>query len=235
MDATWLYDERRRVGTDFADDEAAREHDARMQQQRAFAREAETIASELALASDSLVWEIGTGGGELALSLAWRCGQVYASDRSPAMLAVAREKARERCISNVMFEEGGFLSGFAPPWPVNGIVTQLTQHHLPDFWKLVGLRRAAGYLKRNGMLYLRDIFYPSNVPDYNAYITGMLAAVRATGGPVLADETAAHVRDEYSTFTWVIEEMLRQSGFEILKAQQHRFTTAYTCIRQTRA
>ena len=235
MDAPWLYDERRQVGTDFADEATAREQDARAVQQRAFAQEVETVASELSLALGSLVWEIGTGGGELALGLAARCKQVYASDTSAMMLAIAREKASERGVSNVLFEEGGFLSGFTPPWPVNGIVTQLTLHHLPDFWKLAALRRIGGYMKTGGILYLRDIVYPSNVPDYDAYITGMLAAIRATGGAEIADETSAHIRDEFSTFAWVMEEMLRQAGFELVRSRQHRFTVAYTCVSRRRA
>ncbi|MFW6056094.1 MAG: class I SAM-dependent methyltransferase [Chloroflexota bacterium] len=230
MDIPWLYDEQRETGTGFADEATAREWDTRAQQQRAFGHEAETIAEELSLTPDSLVWEIGTGGGELALNLARRCKQVYASDTSPTMLDIARKKARERSIGNVMFEQGGFLSGFTPPWPVDGIIIQLTLHHLPDFWKLAALKRIGGFLKRNGMLYLRDIFFPSKIPDYNAYIAGMLAAIQATSGPELADQTAAHIKDEYSTFAWIIEEMLAQAGFEVLRSRQHRFTTAYTCV-----
>ncbi len=234
MHIPWLYDEQRKTGTDFADEATAREWDARSQHQRAFDHEAETIATELSLTADSLVWEIGTGGGELALNIAGRCTQVYASDTSPVMLGIAREKAGERTVGNVMFEQGGFLSGFTPPWPVDGIITQLALHHLPDFWKLAALKRIGGFLKRNGMLYVRDIFFPSNIPDYNAYIAGMLAAIQATSGPELAEQTAAHIREEYSTFAWVIEEMLKQAGFEILRSRQHRFTTAYTCV-STRA
>lgn len=230
MDTPWLYDERRQVGTDFADEATAREYDARMMRERTFAGEVETVATELSLTPESLVWEIGTGGGEMALGLAGAYKQVYASDISPMMLAIARGKARERGVSNVVFEEGGFLSGFTPPWPVHGIATQLTLHHLPDFWKLAALRRISGYMKTGGMLYLRDIFYPARVPDYNAYIAGMLAAIRAGSSTELANETVAHVRNEYSTFTWIIEEMLRQAGFEIIRSRQHRFTTAYTCV-----
>ncbi len=234
MDIPWLYDEQRKTGTDFADEATAREWDTRAQHQRAFGYEAETIAKELSITPDSLVWEIGTGGGELALNLAQRCKQVYASDTSPVMLRIAVEKARERNIGNVVFEEGGFLSGFTPPWPVDSIITQLALHHLPDFWKLAALKRIGGFLKRNGKFYLRDIFFPPNIPDYNAYIAGMLAAIRATSGPELADQTAAHIRDEFSTFTWVVEEMLKQAGFEVLGSRQQRFTTTYTCV-STRA
>ena len=234
MDIPWLYHEQSQTGTDFADEATAREWDLRAQHQRAFGHEAETIANELSLAPDSLVWEIGTGGGELALNLAGCCKQVYASDTSPVMLRIAKQKAGERAIGNVMFEEGGFLSGFTPPWPVDGIITQLALHHLPDFWKLEALKRISGFLKRNGKLYLRDIFFPPNIPDYNAYIAGMLAAIRSTSGAELADQTATHIRDEFSTFTWVVEEMLKQAGFEVLGSRQHRFTTAYTCV-STRA
>jgi len=230
MDATWLYDERRQVGTDYADESNARAYDANVQQQRAIPHEVDAAAQALSLTADSIVWEIGTGTGEIALGLAARCRQVYASDVSPAMLRLARQKATERGISNVIFEEGGFLSGFTPPWPVHGIINQLTLHHLPDFWKLQALRRIREYMKPNGILFMRDIVFPSGVPDYNAYFSGMIAAIRASGGDKLADQTVAHIREEYSTFAWVMEEMLRQAGFNIINIQHQRFTTTYTCL-----
>ena len=234
MQNPWLYDERRQVGTDYADEARVRDYDAGMQRLRNISQEVAIVAQALSLSSGATVWEIGCGTGELALGLAAQCRHVYATDVSPAMIAFAQQKAVERGVENVTFEEGGFLSGVVPPEPVDGIVSQLTLHHLPDLWKLTALRRAARYLKPNGKLYLRDVIYPSGVPDYDAYFAGLLAGVRREGGDELATQTIAHIRDEYSTFAWVIEEMLRQAGFAVQEKLAERFTTAYTCIKQGR-
>jgi putative AdoMet-dependent methyltransferase len=234
MQYPWLYDERRQVGTDYADESNVRNYDAGMQRLRNIPQEVEVVAQALSLSPAAAAWELGCGTGEMALGLAARCRQVYASDVSPAMVLLARQKAAERGFENIAFEEGGFLSGFVPPEPVDAVVSQLTLHHLPDLWKLAALKRVARYLKQNGKLFIRDVIYPSGVPDYDAYFTGLIAVVRKQGGDELADQTIAHIRDEYSTFAWVIEEMLRQSGFAVLEKHADRFTTSYTCVKQGR-
>jgi len=234
MQNPWLYDERRQVGTDYADEARVRDYDAGMQRLRNISQEVEIVAQALSLSPAATVWEIGCGTGEVALGLAAQCRHVYASDVSPAMIAFAQQKAVERGVENVTFEEGGFLSGVVPPEPVDGIVSQLTLHHLPDLWKLTALRRIARYLQPGGRLYLRDVVYPTGVPDYDAYFAGLLAGVRREGGDELANQTIAHIRDEYSTFAWVLEEMLRQAGFAVQEKLAERFTTSYTCIKQGR-
>jgi ubiquinone/menaquinone biosynthesis C-methylase UbiE len=234
MHYPWHYDERRQVGTDYADEANVIAYDARMQRLRNVPQEVEIAAQALSLPPHAAIWEIGCGTGELALGLASRYRQVYGSDVSPAMLALARRKANERGISNVSFEEGGFLSGFIPPEPVDGVVAQLALHHLPDLWKLTALRRVARHVRPAGKLYLRDVVYPSGVPDYDAYFAGLVAVIRKEGDDDLAEQTIAHIREEYSTFAWVLEEMLRQAGFAIQDRLADRFTTSYTCVRQGR-
>jgi hypothetical protein len=47
------------------------------------------------------------------------------------------------------------------------------------------------------------------------------------------DELETHVRDEYSPFSWLLEPMLAQTGFEI-KSVWHapsKIYSAYTCVR----
>ncbi len=234
MHNPWLYDERRQVGTDYANESRVGEYDAGMQRLRDVSREVEIAAQALSLSPEAAVWEIGCGTGELAMGLAIRCRHVYATDVSPAMVSLARRKAAERNLQNVSFEEGGFLAGYAPREPVQVAVSQLTLHHLPDLWKLTALRRVARCLAPDGRFFLRDVVYPSGVPDYDAYFAGLVAAVRCAAGDELAEQTIAHIREEYSTFSWIIEEMLKQAGFTVVDRLTDRFTTAYTCIRAGR-
>lgn len=232
MSTPWLYDERTQVGTDYADESHVRAYDAKMQRLRDIPREVEVAAQALSVSPDAAVWEIGTGTGEMALGLASRCRHVYASDVSPAMLAFARGKAAERGISNVTIEEGGFLSGFVPPAPVDGIVSQLALHHLPDFWKLVALRRVARSLRPGGALFLRDIVFNADIADWDTHFGALVEAVRQAGGDETARETSTHIREEFSTYSWILEEMLRRAGLSILHIQQAPPTTMYTCVRR---
>jgi len=234
MQPPWLYDESRQVGTDYADPANVAAYDTQWQAVRNIDQEIEVVARSLNLSSSGTVWEIGCGTGEMSIGLATRCRHVYASDISTAMLTLARRKATDNGIRNVTFEPGGFLSGFAPPEPVHGVVSQLVLHHLPDLWKLPALQRIAHRLQPNGRLFLRDVIYPSGVPDYNAYFAGLIAAIRREGGDTLARETIVHIREEHSTFAWIIEEMLRQAGFSVAEKMAERFTTVYICIKQHR-
>ena len=52
---------------------------------------------------------------------------------------------------------------------MDAVITQLALHHLPDFWKLVALKRISQMLKDGGKLYLRDVVFPSNVEDYDVF------------------------------------------------------------------
>jgi putative AdoMet-dependent methyltransferase len=230
MSAPWLYDEWAQVGTDYADKAHVREYDAGMQRLRDIPQEVETVAQALSLSGEAITWEIGTGTGEMSLGLAARCLHVFATDVSIPMLDLAREKAAQRHITNVTFEAGGFLSGFAPPSPVDAVVTQLALHHLPDFWKMAGLRRIAQHMKPGGRLFIRDIVFPANLPDYDSYFSGAVENIRAAAGDALAESTIAHIREEYSTFDWVLEEMLRQTGFRIVSKTTHGLPTVYECI-----
>ncbi len=223
----WQYDEHIQVGTDYAAVQEAEAYDQRMGSVRDVAAEAERIAAALGLTRESEVWEIGAGTGECALALAPRCRQVWAADISPAMLAVAKRKAAERNIRNIRFGDGGFLAGFAPPDPVHAIVSQLALHHLPDFWKFRALQRLAAFLRPGGRLFLRDVVFPGGLDDYDRHLADFVGNLAAKGGEKMAAATARHIRDEYSTFDWVLEGMLERCGLRVTDRASDGFLTFF--------
>lgn len=93
-------------------------------------------------------------------------------------------------------------------------------HHLPDFWKALALSRMRAILRPGGLLRLWDVVY-----DFNpAQAAERIEAWCATGGrSVESDwtrtELEEHVRDEHSTFTWLLEPMILRAGFEIELAE----------------
>ena len=92
-------------------------------------------------------------------------------------------------------------------------------HHLPDFWKAVALTRMRAMLRPGGLLRLSDVvwhFDPAEAPD-------RIEAWCATGGTQVDGEWSRHeleehVRDEHSTFTWLLEPMIERAGFTIESA-----------------
>ena len=229
MTYPWHYDETVALNIDFHDPKEVKTYDERMGRLRDLAVEAEEIAEDLALSPDSTVWEIGTGTGECSLALASRCRQVYATDVSRAMLAYARKKAEERQVRNVVFEVGGFLSGFQPECSVNGVVSQLALHHLPDFWKSRAFKVMAGKLLPKGRLYLRDAVFPSDVDDYDSFFAQAVEDLRAKAGDEMARRKIQHIRKEYSTLDWILEGMMERNGLKIVKKESKGFLTVYVC------
>lgn len=94
-------------------------------------------------------------------------------------------------------------------------------HHLPDFWKGVALARMHQFLRPGGVLRLWDVVYNFDPQDAEARIEAWCATGRdsAVCEP-LEDgwgrwELEEHVRDEHSTYTWVLEAMFERTGFVV--------------------
>lgn len=229
MNHPWQYDETIQIGTDYSDPKEVAAYDQRMQKLRDVDAEAKDIQKALSLSSDSIVWEIGTGTGECALALAATVKHVYATDISPTMLKYARLKADQRRISNVTFKNGGFLSGFRPQYPVDGVVSQLSLHHLPDFWKSRALTIIASILRPKGRLYLRDVVFSSSVDDPDTFFKVVIDEIRLQAGDEVARQTIQHIKTEFSTLDWILEEMIARSGLRIVEKESKGFLAVYVC------
>ncbi len=229
MNVPWQYDEATQVGTDYGDQSEVSAYDERMQQLRNTEAEAKDIERALCLTPESTVWEIGTGTGQCAIALSRVVKHVYATDVSLAMLEYARSKAKRQGIANVTFAEGGFLSGFRPAHPVDGIVSQLALHHLPDFWKSRAVVAAANSLRSGARLYLRDVVFQSTTSDYDAFFQAVIEGVRAHAGEEVARQTVQHIKTEFSTLDWILEGLITRAGLKIVEKQGDGFVSAYVC------
>lgn len=229
MKTPWQYDETAQIGTDYRNESEVAAYDQRMQKLRNTDVEATDIAKALNLSANSTVWEIGTGTGECAIALCRMIKHVHATDVSPAMLEYARRKANHRGVTNVTFSDGGFLSGFRPEHPVDGVVTQLALHHLPDFWKSRAITAIANRLRPQGRLFLRDVVFPSANDDYDAFFHAVIEGVRSHAGNDVAEQTVQHIKTEFSTLDWILEEMIERNGLTIVEKRQEGFLSVYIC------
>jgi putative AdoMet-dependent methyltransferase len=229
----WQYDEMRHVGTDYNSEAEVENYDRRMGTIRDIQSEIQEIISAIDLSPDDTILEFGSGTGEFAAVVSERCRQVYAVDISRVMLSYAEKKARSRGRDNIRFINAGFLNYRHEGEPLDAVVTQLALHHLPDFWKQVALVKMNGLLKAGGRLYLRDVVFSLKLEKYEATVNHVLDNFRKTSGEEMVDKFSNHVRNEYSTFDWVMEEMLYRAGFDIDSAEYgDNFMAVYACSKR---
>jgi ubiquinone/menaquinone biosynthesis C-methylase UbiE len=171
------------------------------------------------LGEGSTVVDLGAGTGQFALAAAEVCRRVVAVDPSPVMLDLLRAKSRERS-SPLEIVEGGFLTYEHAGEPPDVVYSRYALHHLPDFWKTVALDRMRRMLRPGRLLRLVDVVYDFPVDEAAGRIERWCATVPAAadGGSARAD-LEEHVRDEHSTFTWLLEPMIVHVGFEIRDAR----------------
>jgi 2-polyprenyl-3-methyl-5-hydroxy-6-metoxy-1,4-benzoquinol methylase len=163
--------------------------------------------------------DIGCGNGVLATEAALMGAEVDAIDISPAMLALAEIYARDRKAA-VRTQSAGLLSFAYQPNSYDLIVSEFTLHHLPDFWKAVAMSRIFAALKPGANFYLRDIVFVS-MPDGSERNVEQWADFNVKNHDFARDNVVTHMRDEYSTFGWVMERMLTEVGFTLLSADYH--------------
>jgi SAM-dependent methyltransferase len=168
----------------------------------------------------STLIDFGAGTGTFALAAASHCKRVIAVDVSPAMLEAIHTRAAEDGVTNVACVQAGFLTYEHEGVPADFVYTRNALHHLPDFWKGIALLRIAGLLAPGGILRLRDLVFSFDLREAEAGIAGWIdaaAAERREDGWT-RDELVTHVREEYSTFTWLLEPLIERAGFEIVAA-----------------
>ncbi|MGD2094179.1 MAG: methyltransferase domain-containing protein [Phycisphaerales bacterium] len=230
----WQYDEMKFCGVKFSSAKRARAYDKSHQRFRDFERESEEIIALLGLDADHTVLDMGCGTGAFAIHAAKHLKKIYAVDVSKAMLRRARRKAKKANLDNIEFYHGGFLTYEHKAEPVDAIVSSRVLHHLPDFWKLIGLKRLAQMLKTNGRLYLHDVVFSFDITNYESSIKGFIESMTEKLGLQSREVLKIHFRQEYSTCGWIMQGLLERAGFMIDKADyKDDFKAAYLCTKKS--
>jgi SAM-dependent methyltransferase len=219
----WQLDEVGRAGSEHLDPDYVAAYDVKSPTDWS-----EDVAALLALGvgPTSTVVDLGAGTGSFARAIAPHVARVVAVDVSEPMVAAMRARGLEAV-------RAGFLSYEHDGDPPGAVFTRNALHHLPDFWKVLALERIAAVLRPGGVLRLRDLVYSFEPGEADEAISSWLAA--APEDPAVgwtAAQLAEHVREEHSTFTWLLEPMLEHAGFEIRDRwlSQTRTFAAYTCV-----
>ncbi|MBR0697057.1 class I SAM-dependent methyltransferase [Bradyrhizobium lablabi] len=208
----WYYTQRRQVGLDTAVASIYDNHD----DSDLRARHALTM---LGVKPGWRVADIGCGNGVLATEAALMGAEVDAIDISPAMLGLADIYARDRK-ARIRTQPAGLLSFAYQPNSYDLIVSEFTLHHLPDFWKAVAMSRIFNALKPGANFYLRDMVFVSMPDGVERDVEGW-ADFSIKNHDFERESVMTHMRDEYSTFGWVMERMLTEVGFTLVSADYH--------------
>jgi SAM-dependent methyltransferase len=212
---TWFLDETKSLGRENTDPEHVAHYD---EKEDAGAAVEIAMLRQVLPATTRDVVDLGAGTGQFALFAADQWESVTAVDPSPVMLRRLRQKA-EAVGSSLRVAEAGYLTYDRPAESADLVYSRYALHHLPDFWKAIALLRVRAMLRPGGFLRLWDAVYHFPLVDAIERIEHWCATGYSTeeGGWTRAD-IEEHVRDEHSTFTWILEPMLNQAGFAIEQA-----------------
>lgn len=211
----WLFDESKQIGVDYADADIVAKYDDQHERFRDFEQEAWRIATALELSKQSTVLDIGCGTGGLTFHFARICRHVYAVDVSAAMVAAVKAKSSKLGLENVTAVRSGFLTYDHNGKTPDAIIANITLHHLPDFWKQIALCRLHDLLGAKGRLFLADVVFDFDPRTYREAVDSWLSGMKELAGRQMADEAVVHLRDEFSTWEWIMTGMLERAGFRI--------------------
>lgn len=225
----WKWNEFKQTGRDYTDINEVGQYDQTHADFRNAEAEARNALRMLNVPQDGTILDLGCGTGTFVSVAAQCCHAVIGADVSEAMLTLARDKVSRLGLRNVRFVHHGFLTYEHSGPLLDAITSTYALHHLPDYWQAVALRRIHAMLKPGGRFYLRDVVIPDGL-DLFGPVTTFINEQAKAGGDFLREDAEGHFREEYSTFDWVMEEMLKRAGFSITDHQiESHVISTYLC------
>jgi ubiquinone/menaquinone biosynthesis C-methylase UbiE len=186
------------------------------------------------MSEHSVVVDLGAGTGAFSFAVSPYCHDVVAVDVSAAMVEFLCRKARTLGVTNVSVVHAGFLSFEHQGDQADVIFTRNALHQLPDFWNVAALEPMASVLRPGGIARIRDLIFdfdPSEADEpIESWMDGTVTdpAVGFTAG-----ELAEYVQGEFSTYSWLFEQILDKVGLEVVDRSFVRSAYgAYTCVRR---
>ncbi len=213
----WIYDETKHVGVDYSQESNASVYDEQMESFRDYEKEINVFVEKAGISdSQSLTAiDVGCGTGAFSIHAAPFFKKIYAVDVSEKMLGIVKSKALAKGINNIVYCKSGFLH-YQPDEKVDLVFSKWAFHHLPDYWKQAALLNINKMLKNDGMFFLSDVVFRFD-PEYENNTELLLEQLSAKFRKDFVEETKGHIRDEFSTFDWIIQGLLERAGFHVEK------------------
>lgn len=222
----WRFAEYEPVGVDLGTHANVERYDAN---QGTNAEAEDQLLDRLGIQAGTRLIDLACGTGSFAIRAAGRGADVHAIDVSSAMLEYAQSKASEADV-DVAWHRSGFLDYVHHGALADVVTTKSALHQLPDMWKQEALLKAAAMLRPGGTFYLWDVIFSFDPRDAHHELERWIEAMGGTGFTTQDFET--HVREEFSTYSWIIEGLLERAGLRVTGARTSGPTYAeYICQR----
>ncbi len=223
----WYFAEFEPVGTDLASVEAVTAFDRNHGIDSA--QDARLLES-LGAGPGKILVDLGCGTGSLLVEAARRGVAAHGVDVSENMLAFTRRRAAETGVE-VCLHRAGFLSYEHHGEPADIVTVRSALHQLPDFWKQVALIRIRQLIRPGGVLHLSDAVWSFPAQDWHRAIPAWIERMsKPPGAGFSRADYETHIREEFSSFDWILEGMLARAGFSIDSAVKPMpWYAAYTC------
>jgi ubiquinone/menaquinone biosynthesis C-methylase UbiE len=176
------------------------------------------LLDRLKVGGDTVFVDLGTGTGSLPVRAALRGAQAHGVDVSENMVDFARSRAAKAGVV-INHHRAGFLTYSHQADPADVVTTRSALHQLPDTWKQVALNNVASMLKPGGTFYLWDVIWSFPPAEMLTQLPAWIAATAtAPGEGFTAESFETHVREEFSTFGWVLEGIIERAGLDIVES-----------------
>jgi putative AdoMet-dependent methyltransferase len=222
----WWFSEYAPVGVELGTPEAVARYDANQGTEPGLD---DALLDRLSVTSGTRVVDLACGTGSFVVQAARRGAEAHGVDVSPVMLEFCRARAAEAGVG-ASWHNCGFLDYRHAGLPADVVTSKSALHQLPDMWKQQALVNAASMLRPGGTFYLWDVIFSFDPADADAELERWITDMGGTGFSI--DDFTTHVREEYSTYAWIIEGLLERAGLHVEQRATPTPTYAeYICHR----
>jgi putative AdoMet-dependent methyltransferase len=209
--APWYFREYAPVGVELGTPQAVASYD---RNQGSSAERDNELLDRLGVTAGTVLVDLACGTGSFVVEAARRGADAHGVDVSPEMLRYAANRADSEGVS-VQWHHAGFLDYLHVGPAADVVTTKSALHQLPDMWKQHALRNAAGMLKAGGTFYLWDAMFSFDPAEADHELQRWVDA--ASGGHTFTPQDfETHIREEFSTYTWILEGLLDRAGLEVV-------------------
>lgn len=221
MTPPWLFAEFAAVGVELSTPEAVSDYDRNQGTDPVRDR---ALLDRLEVADGTRLVDLACGTGSFVIESARRGAEAYGVDVSEHMLAFTRRRADAAGVP-VTLRHAGFLTYQHPGAPVDVVTIKSALHQLPDFWKQLALLNIADFLKPGGSLYIWDVIFTFPPAEYANHLQQLVDDFGHTDGEGFSRaDFETHIREEFSTYAWVLEGLLDRAGFDLVASEFPRAT-----------
>ncbi len=221
MAAPWLFAEFSPAGVDLFSPAAVERYDRNQGTDPARDR---ALLDRLDIGPGTRLVDLACGTGSFVVQAALRGAEVYGVDVSEQMLEFTNSRAAAAGVT-VSLHHAGFLTYRHPGALADVVTTKSALHQLPDFWKQTALLNIADLLKPAGLFYIWDVVFSFPPAEYAQHLQQLVDEFGQSDGTGFSREDfETHIREEFSTYSWILEGLLDRAGFDIASSDFPRPT-----------